>query len=410
MRHPFLLALLGALACTRGAMGLEAVGTLQKVDAENRRLVVFANGQDRFLRVADGVRLLGADGKPLDGGLRSPALATGTVVTVTVEFEEGRPVLRALRLGASEVRVAVASPSLAGKPTVGIKPLTDMSAGETYKGEDGGLYGGYRNEPPPALRALAEAEAARIVPRDARGRPAPDGKIGLVSLSMSNATMEFSAFKRLADADPAKAPGVAIVDCAQGGQAMAQWVDPQGRAWSEADRRLDAAGVRPEQVQAIWVKLANVRPTGTLQEHGKKLQRDTTQLLQNARRRFPNLRVAYLSGRIYGGWAVTPLNPEPFAHESNVVVRWMIRDQAGGDPSLNHDPARGAVRAPLLLWGPYLWADGNSPRKADGLAWERQDLAADGTHPSPSGRKKVAEMLLKFFKDDPMARTWFVKR
>jgi lysophospholipase L1-like esterase len=67
------------------------------------------------------------------------------------------------------------------------------------------------------------------------------------------------------------------------------------------------------------------------------------------------------------------------------------------------------VQSPLLLWGPYLWADGTTPRKSDGLRYERTDLAADGVHPSQSGRKKVAEQLLGFFKTDPNARMWFVK-
>jgi hypothetical protein len=190
---------------------------------------------------------------------------------------------------------------------------------------------------------------------------------------------------------------------------MAQWGDPKGRAWTEADRRLAAATISPEQIQVVWVKLANVRPTGTLAEHGKKLQKDTTVLLQNAKDRFPNLRIAYLSGRIYGGWANTPLNPEPYAHEGNIVVRWLIQDQMKGASELNHDPARGTVKAPLLLWGPYLWADGTTPRKTDGLVWQRQDLTGDGTHPSDSGRRKVAEMLLKFFTEDPLARTWYTK-
>jgi len=81
-----------------------------------------------------------------------------------------------------------------------------------------------------------------------------------------------------------------------------------------------------------------------------------------------------------------------------------------GNPELNYDPAKGAVKAPLLLWGPYLWADGTNPRKSDGLVWEQSDLAAsDGTHPSPSGRKKVAEMLQRFFTEDPFTKTWYVK-
>jgi hypothetical protein len=81
-----------------------------------------------------------------------------------------------------------------------------------------------------------------------------------------------------------------------------------------------------------------------------------------------------------------------------------------GDAGLNCDPAQGEVKSPLILWGPYLWSDGMKHRKSDGQFWERSDLVADGTHPSNSGRKKVAEQLLSFFKTDPHAQTWFVKK
>jgi len=214
----------------------------------------------------------------------------------------------------------------------------------------------------------------------------------------------------LADADPEKSPLVTIVDCAQGGQAMAQWADPQGRVWLEADRRLAAAQVKPAQVQVAWIKLANIAPTGDLLEHGKNLERDTRAVLHNAKQRFPNLRLAYLGSRIYGGWSTGRLNPEPYAYEGAFVVRWLIQAQMRGDPNLNYDPARGEVKLPLLLWGPYLWADGVAPRKSDGLTWQRDDLAADGVHPTMSGRQKVANLLLKFFKSDPCAKTWFVRQ
>ena len=196
----------------------------------------------------------------------------------------------------------------------------------------------------------------------------------------------------------------------QGGQAMAEWVDPKGRPWEEADRRLTAAKVTPQQVQVAWVKLANKGPSGDLAEHGKKLQKDTLAVLHNARTRFPNLRVVYLGSRIYGGYSTGRLNPEPYSYEGAFVVRWLIQDQIKGDAGLNYDAERGAVKAPLLLWGPYLWADGVTPRKGDGLVWERTDLAADGVHPSRSGRQKVADQLLKFFKTDANAKTWFVKQ
>ena len=122
---------------------------------------------------------------------------------------------------------------------------------------------------------------------------------------------------------------------------MAQWVDPRGRPWVEADRRLDGRKVSPQQVQVVWVKLANIRPTGELTDMARSCRRTRLAVLHNAKARFPNLRIAYLGSRIYGGWTTVPLNPEPYAYEGAFVVRWLIQDQLKGDPSLNYDPARG---------------------------------------------------------------------
>lgn len=281
-------------------------------------------------------------------------------------------------------------------------PLCDMTAADRYEGEDGGLYGGGRNTPPDAHRKAAESQLARIQPLDAEGKPAADGRIALVSISMSNATQEFSFFKRIADASPKKSERVTIVDCAQGGQAMAQWAPPDARPWQEAKRRLDASGITPQQVQAAWIKLANVAPRGSLQEHCKKLESDTLAVLHNARALFPNLRVAYLGSRIWGGNATGALNPEPYACESAFAARWLIQRQIKGDPEL----AEG--KSPLLLWGPYLWAEGDKGRKLDELVWERSDFVGDGVHPSQPGREKVANLLLDFFTSDPLAKGWFV--
>lgn len=407
MRHAFRAGVLAVLLTAAAVPAFEAVGTVKKVDAEKNVLYIFANGQDRTVPIDKDVKVLGTDGKPLADGLKSKELKDGAEVTVTVERGDAGPVIKAIRLG----KAVAAEPKVeGGKASVGLKPLTEMTADDRYKGEDGGLYGGGKNEPPEAHLKAAKKETAKIEPLDAGGKPTKDGLIGLLSISMSNATQEFSLFKQLADRDSKKSDRVAVVDCAQGGQAMAQWVDPKTRAWVEADRRLETARVSPKQVQVVWVKLANVRPTGELADHGKKLQKDTLAVLQNAKARFPNLRVAYLGSRIYGGWATTPLNPEPYAYEGAFAVRWLIRDQMKGETDLNYDTDKGAVKAPLLLWGPYLWADGTTPRKADGLVWERKDLAGDGTHPSESGRRKVADMFLKFFQTDPLASSWYLKK
>jgi len=304
------------------------------------------------------------------------------------------------------------------KETTGLIPITEMTKGQ-YKGQGGGLYGGGRNIPPDSHQAATGKELARIQPLDAEGKPSKTGKIVLISLGMSNTTQEFSFFKKLADADPNKSPYVVIVDCAQGGQAAHEWAFPDERRnkerpspWTVMDRRIEQAGFSPAQVQAVWLKQAQMGPArlGEFPKHAQSLQNDTAEILRMLKTRFTNLRIAYLSSRIYGGYATGSLNPEPYAYESAFSVRWLIEDQINGNPDLNYDSAKGPVKSPLLLWGPYLWADGVNSRKRDEVVWKREDLAGDGTHPSMSGRRKVAEMLLRFFKTDPNATAWFLKK
>lgn len=314
--------------------------------------------------------------------------------------------------------------ALRGKETTGMIPLTELVDGE-YKGQTGGLYGNGSNTPPASHQAAAERELSRIRPLDGNGEPSKNGKIVLISLGMSNTTQEFSQFKKMTDADPNKSPHVVIVDCAQGGQAAAQWAYPDkykrtdrrtGRQrpspWVVMEERIKSAGVSAEQVQLAWIKQAEMGPAslGEFPKHARVLQENIAVILRKLKDKFPNLRIAYLSGRIYAGHATGPLNPEPYAYESAFSVRWLIEDQIKDNPELNYDPQKGEVKSPLLLWGPYLWGDGTKPRKSDGLVWKREDLAGDGTHPSQSGRRKVAEMLLRFFKTDVNAKGWFLKR
>ncbi len=285
------------------------------------------------------------------------------------------------------------------RESTGHVPLTDPTA-KTHHGEAGGLYPNSQNTPPPAHAAAGLKLGRAIAPLDADGKPAPDGKIVLLSVGMSNATQEFSAFQRLAASEPTLNPRLVLVDGAQGGQTAAVTAKADANYWTVTAQRLKAAGVTTAQVQVVWLKQANAGPTQSFPAEARKLQADIAQTLRNLAAKFPNLKVAYLSSRTYGGYAVTPLNPEPHAYETGFAVKWLIADQIAGKDS--------APATPWLAWGPYLWTDGTKSR-ADGFAWTRDDCAADGTHPSEAGRRKVAELLLKFFKNEPTAQSWFVR-
>jgi hypothetical protein len=274
------------------------------------------------------------------------------------------------------------------RTSTGLVPLTDLGR-RKYRGYRGGLYPNVRNRPSPAYQRKGMAASRRVRPID--------GKIVLLSIGMSNTTMEFSGFMRLADRDPAKSEAVTIVDGAEGGW-DAERVKAQSEYWDLVDQRLKSAGASAEHVQAVWLKEAISGEDRPFPRDARALRADLRSLVRTMRVRYPNLKLVYLSSRTYAGYAITGVNPEPAAYDSGFAVRWLIQDRIVGK-----------LKGPWLGWGPYLWTDGERGR-ADGLVWTCDDVEDDGTHPSKSGVQKVANLLLTFFKTDPTARRWFVAR
>ncbi|HEU5066317.1 MAG TPA: hypothetical protein VFT86_10675 [Gaiellaceae bacterium] len=270
----------------------------------------------------------------------------------------------------------------------GLIPLTDMGK-RKYRGYRGGLYPGGLNRAPQAYLRKGIEAAKRVRPID--------GKIVLLSIGMSNASDEFSAFKRAADRDPQKNSSLVVVDGAQDGfdsrRARSQPV-----FWENIDQRLSEAEVTPEQVQAVWLKQSVAGEQRRFPKDARGLQSDLRAILRIMRVRYPNVKLVYLSSRTYGGYAITGLNPEPAAYDSAYAVRGIIQERI-----------RGKIKGPWLFWGPYLWTDGMAGRN-DGLVWTCDDVEADGTHPSRSGVQKVVTMLTTFFKADPTARRWYVAK
>ena len=321
----------------------------------------------------------------------------------TLTAEEGKYLDEAKRQRAAGNRGADQPGGQPATPPAeaGQTPLTELAG--NYKGQDGGLYGRGKNEPPPELQAAASRAVAAIQPLGADGKPSASGKIALLSIGMSNTTMEFSAFKKLADAAARKAPAVVVVDGAQGGQDATAWTPADALPWKVADERLAAAGVNARQVQAVWIKQALKGPQTGFPAETDRLRDRLGEIVRFAKERYPNLRVVFLSSRIYAGYAVTRLNPEPYAYESAFAVRGLIQSQLKSE----HLPVDSA---PVLLWGPYLWANGATPRKDDGLVWKPEDFAKDFTHPGEAGREKVAKLLLEFFTGNANAKPWFVAK
>jgi hypothetical protein len=302
---------------------------------------------------------------------------------------------------------------------IAIAPLNEMGIG-SYLGYAGGLYPGGVNTRPAAHEAAGIVIAQGIQPLDASGSVNTNtGKIGLLAIGMSNVTQEWGSkgtnhFTRMATNDPSLNPRVAIADGGISGQDATRWTNFISTNWTwVATNRLPSAGLTTNQVQVVWLKeaLQNVTNHGFFPLHAQKLQLMEEQILRNAKARFPNLKIAYLGSRTRAYTALPgDSNPEPFAFESAFTTRWIIEDQIKQTNNLNYDPTNGPVVAPWLAWGPYLWANGTVPR-GDGLVALCTDLESDYTHPSTNGGvPKVAVQLLSFFKTDPTATPWFLRK
>jgi Bacterial Ig domain len=293
-----------------------------------------------------------------------------------------------------------------GNTSVGFTPLDELGTA-SYLGYEGGLYPGGLNDMPSAHHVAGAAKAGMIQLLDNAGNPSPAGKIVILTLGMSNANQVFSKLGELMSG--LWAPGVVLVNGAQGGVDAALWSNPTHAAWSKAQDFLTASGVTAAQVQVVLnfhaVAHSNTPPQPWPGTPGD-LQGFQEAIAGHIVSKFPNVRMSWWATREYGGYATTPNNPEPYAYQSAFAVKWMIERQIQG-LALNHNPAHGPVTAPWMAWGPYLWADGLNPR-GDGLAWEPRDFQSDGVHPNSRGRVKEAGPWARLIRTDPLFATWAV--
>jgi hypothetical protein len=407
---PVLLLAVGALSA------FDVQATIKKIDADKGMIFFSAEQKDRAAKVEGGAKILGADGKPLDGGLKAKELREGAVVTLSIENVDGKPIIKAITLTKQAAKIDVGEFK---KPdTSGLVPLTDMD-GKEYKGFKGGLYPDGTNTRPKEHEAAGLALAKQIQPLDADGKPSKDGKIVLLGIGFSNTVQGFGGFMQVAKNDKDINPHIVLVNGAMGGMSanMVQNPDDKGRGtkyWTHVDDQLKTAGVTRAQVEVIWIKETNPSASD-FPKTARDLQAEITKIVQVLPRRFPNAKLVYLSSRTYAGWARPAPgktgvgNSEPYSYETGFAVKWLIEQQLKGDAELNYDPKQGAVNAPWLSWGPYLWANGEIKRK-DGFSFLLSDFTEkDQMHHSPQGQEKVGRQLLQFFKTDTTTRGWFLK-
>ncbi|MFO0555833.1 MAG: hypothetical protein U0271_46075 [Polyangiaceae bacterium] len=366
-------------------------------------------------------------------------------------------------------------------PTI---PLMDLGL-NTYKNFSGGLYEDGYNTAPDDHRAAGIEKANQVQPLDTNGQPSNSGKIVVVSIGMSNTTQEFCApdpapvtacsswadpnlcvmgnsrqacstwgFMGQTALDGATNKStMVLVDGAHGGWSAEYWTEQPRLCVSQQDtapgcssfsvydsyirgQLLTPLGLSRNQVQIAWVKVAhnlNAFPAqGSLpsvQADAYLLEADMGSIARMLRIQYPNLKQIFFSSRIFspGGG----VNAEPYAYEGGFAVKWLIQAQIEERRTGVVDPVAGSLddsngTAPWIGWGPYLWANGATPR-SDGLAWTTADIESDDTHPFPPyitpydqnqagsasaanglGEEKVGTLLHDFFSTSEFSRCWYL--
>lgn len=384
-------------------------GTIKATDPKAGTVTITVNGKDETFHITDNSKVM-INGKQVEKPFDAKELKPGAEVAFKGVTKDGKDVIFGLRIGQPPAKQPKDAPKV---DTSKLKPLPELGS-EKYQDFAGGLYPEGKNERPKEHNDAGLALAKALKPLGTDGKPADDGKIVMISVGMSNTTQEFSTFKRLADADKDKNPALVLVDGAQGGMTAARIKDPDDKGsgtkyWDVVDQRLKNANVTREQVQIAWIKEADAGPDQGFPKYAQTLRDELRQIVRAMKTRFPNLQMVYLSSRTYAGYATTRLNPEPYAYESGFSVKWLIEEQLKGDKALNFDPKKGDVKAPWLSWGPYLWANGDK-KNPDGLSYARDDFSGDGTHHSQAGSEKIGRHMLQFFRNDTIARSWFLAK
>ena len=292
--------------------------------------------------------------------------------------------------------------------SVGFSPINDLG-NNYFRNFQGGLYPGGSNVRPDSHNSNGLNIAKNIKPLDTAGNYDPNnGRIVLLSVGMSNTSLEFTEFMNLVSSATNINPKLTIVNGAQGGKDINKIINPSDSFWIVINQRLLLKGVTMKQVQVVWYKEAEAGPADTsFPGHPLSIKVKFKTVMNILKSRFINLNLCYNTSRIYAGYATSSLSPEPSAYYNGWAVKWMIEDQINGDTSLKYSDTN--PNSPWLSWGPYVWADGIIPR-SDGLTWNCPvDYNPDGTHPSATGRMKVATRLLNFFSTDETTKPWFLK-
>ncbi|MBC8172469.1 MAG: SGNH/GDSL hydrolase family protein, partial [Chitinophagales bacterium] len=288
-------------------------------------------------------------------------------------------------------------------------PLDEMGT-STFEGYTGGLYPNGSNEMPAAFYNDAVEMARLVMPLNDNGKPDSDGKIGVVAIGPSTVSRIGQGLLELIYKTPGIRKEIVFVNGGVGGQDLNRIASPTGKFWKIVYNEVSVAGLTNEQVQVVWFQEDDLlNTTEEFPERADLLVQSFTLAIKDMKKRFPNLKLVYLTGRHTTEYMKpdgTIRHKEPRSYYNGWANKWIIEKQINGDASLNYKGENAEV--PLLLWGPYFWTQGPKPRK-DGYTFTPDMVLNDGVHPNDAGIRKIAGDLIDFWKNDKVSQLWFLE-
>ncbi len=306
---------------------------------------------------------------------------------------------------------------MCGNDSTGLIPLVDLLTG-FYEGHQGGLYPGGVNTIPTSHLNKGLSLVKKLKPLDSLGNvDYVNGKVVLAGFGASTVGGPFNHMINIMKDYNDISPCVKAVNAANGADGITSMYIGNEEYWDYIEVfKLAEKDLTPAQVQVGWLMHSSRTDTnGTdLESYIDTMMLRFTVALNALIYYYPNLKVVFISGFPYGGYAdptksLYNIIKEPVSYHHNFAVKELIKHQILGDPTLKYkEPGR---VAPYIVWGPPLWADGTNPNNYDSLTWNCEgEFALDGGgyHLNDAGKDKLANILLNFFRTDTLCKSWFM--
>ena len=294
------------------------------------------------------------------------------------------PILLAMLLLLSNAyQTLYAQGVICSSDSTGLIPLNDLGT-STYEGFQGGLYpfGSNSEDPLSTHYKKGKTYAKNLKPLDGAGNINYDNGVVLMagygpSLPGQIMNKFVQIVRDTLDNDYHTNPCFDAMNLCIGGKGLQVAIgDGADTYWETIVEKVIEKGYTTEQVQVGWMyfndKYDSLAPPQTFPETPEQVAEDLITYLHILMDYFPNMKIMYLSGRHYGGFADTlleqyPAISEPSSYWNNFSIKWLIERQINADPALKYYGA--GVKAPFITWGPYFWVDGETRRATDGVQY-----------------------------------------